>query len=57
MSIQQMQMKYLRQADAEAIAKTNNDNDPDWTYEAKQASDGQWYIAVFDEDGELLGAL
>lgn len=57
MSIQQMQTKWLRQVDAEAVAKVNNDNDPDWTYEAKQASDGHWYVAVSDEDGEHLGVL
>ncbi|ARQ95413.1 hypothetical protein [Bradyrhizobium phage BDU-MI-1] len=52
------QTKWLRQADAEAVAKANREGDPDgFSYYARQASDGHWYVAVYDEDGEHLGVL
>jgi len=44
---------------AERIAKANNDDDPDWSYEVRDDSDrpGLVRVAVVDEDGIELGSL
>src|SRR4051812_10153046 len=57
MPVEKMQMKWLRQQDAEAVAMANTKADDSWRYEAKKASDGMWYVAVYDEEDYLLGAL
>ncbi|WP_029083450.1 MULTISPECIES: hypothetical protein [unclassified Bradyrhizobium] len=55
--VENNQTKWRNHADAEAVAKANRDGDPEWTYVAQQASDGWWYVAVFDEDGEGVGVM
>jgi hypothetical protein len=49
--------QYFNSAKAEEIAKRLQANDPDWTYRAVHAPNGNGlsYVAIFDEDGQMIG--